>query len=211
MKKHIHAALGCRGDWKHPQRCRMDALRQKDRTPQDLGPRASLLAHKHVQYIVDFALSEGSLEHILTEHFKMSGIYWSLTALYLLGALDRLDRDKIIDWVLSCQHACGGFGASERHDPHMLYTLSAVQILALYDRLDALDAGKVAAYVAGLQREDGAFTGDGWGEVDTRFSYCAISCCSLLGRLDALDLPKAVEFVLRCGESGCLGWCANDQ
>lgn len=76
----------------------------------------------------------------------------------------------------------GGFGGSEGHDAHLLYTLSAVQILALYDKLSLLDADRVAAFVAGLQQPDGSFAGDKWGEVDTRFSYCALSCCSLLGR-----------------------------
>lgn len=40
------------------------------------------------------------------------------------------------------------FGASERHDAHMLYTLSAVQILALYDELERLDANRVAECAA---------------------------------------------------------------
>lgn len=48
-------------------------------------------------------------------------------------------------WVLECQRPGGGFGGSPRHDPHLLYTTSAVQILALYDRLDAVDADKTAA------------------------------------------------------------------
>lgn len=45
--------------------------------------------------------------------------------------------------VLKCQHPSGGFGGSERHDPHMLYTVSAVQILALYDKLELLDIDRV--------------------------------------------------------------------
>lgn len=40
--------------------------------------------------------------------------------------------------------AAGGFGGNTGHDPHMLYTLSAVQILALYGKLHLLDADKVA-------------------------------------------------------------------
>ena len=38
----------------------------------------------------------------------------------------------------------GGFGGNVGHDPHVLYTLSAVQVLCLFDRLDALDVDKVA-------------------------------------------------------------------
>lgn len=74
----------------------------------------------------------------------MSGMYWGLTALYLLDRLQDLDPQPILDWVLSCRHDNGGFGGSPRNDPHMLYTLSAVQILALYDRLDLVDADAVA-------------------------------------------------------------------
>lgn len=74
----------------------------------------------------------------------MSGMYWGLTALYLLDRLQDLDPQPILDWVMSCRHENGGFGGSPRNDPHMLYTLSAVQILALYDRLDLVDADAVA-------------------------------------------------------------------
>lgn len=38
----------------------------------------------------------------------------------------------------------GGFGGNIGHDPHLLYTLSAVQILALFDRISVLDIDKVS-------------------------------------------------------------------
>jgi hypothetical protein len=48
--------------------------------------------------------------------------------------------------VLSCYHpGDGGFGASPRHDSHLLSTLSAVQILALLGELQRVDADAVAA------------------------------------------------------------------
>ena len=40
--------------------------------------------------------------------------------------------------MLSCQHESGGFGAAAGHDPHMLYTVSAVQILVMIDAVDEL-------------------------------------------------------------------------
>jgi hypothetical protein len=39
----------------------------------------------------------------------------------------------------SGRHGNGGFGAAPGHDPHMLYTVSAVQILCLVDGVDELD------------------------------------------------------------------------
>ena len=52
--------------------------------------------------------------------------------------------------VLQCQKPNAGFGGSPRHDPHILYTLSAVQILALYNKTDLLDADAVAACELGV-------------------------------------------------------------
>ena len=114
----------------------------------------------------------------------------------------------MVDFVFSCQHECGGFGGNVDHDPHLLYTLSAVQILCLFDALERLDVPRVMRYVSSLQRPDGSFQGDEWGEIDTRFSYCALCCASLLGELGALDVPGAVAFVQRCenfdGGYGCV-------
>ena len=36
-------------------------------------------------------------------------------------------------------HESGGFGAAPKHDAHMLYTVSAVQILATLDAFDDLE------------------------------------------------------------------------
>lgn len=92
------------------------------------------------------------------------------------------------------------FGGNIGHDAHLLYTQSALLILALYDELSVVDSELIVNYVAGLQQPDGSFAGDKWGEIDTRFSYCALSVLSLLGQLntDKIDLPKAIEFVARC-------------
>ena len=64
----------------------------------------------------------------MTEYLRMSGIYWGLTAMALMNELDKMDRDEVIEFVKSCQHECGGFSAAVDHDPHLLYTLSAIQV-----------------------------------------------------------------------------------
>lgn len=56
-----------------------------------------------------------------------------------MGRPDALPREETIRFVMSCQHENGGFGAAPRHDAHMLYTVSAVQVLATIDALDELD------------------------------------------------------------------------
>lgn len=75
----------------------------------------------------------------LTEHLRLNGVYWGLTALHLLGQPDALPRSDTIKFVLQCQNKDGGFGAAPGHDSHMLYTTSAIQILATINALDELE------------------------------------------------------------------------
>lgn len=76
----------------------------------------------------------------MTEQLRLNGVYWGLTALHLLGHPEALPREDTIKFVLSCQNSDGGFGAAPGHDSHMLYTTSAIQILATIDALSDLDA-----------------------------------------------------------------------
>ena len=171
----------------------------------------------------------------------MSGVYWSLTALSLLKSSEEVDklmgltsqlpatspkegeeapkhRPAIIDWVFACYDPLtGGFGGNVGHDGNLLYTLSALQILAIADCLTnpLLERKAVIRFIASLQQPDGSFAGDEWGEVDTRFSYCALSALSILGVLPekndpngVIDLGKAAQYVASCrnldGGFGCV-------
>lgn len=166
----------------------------------------------HTAYVAGLAAKTRSFDHVATEHLRMSGVYWGFTAMALMGRDlgGEMDGESVVTWLLGCQHESGGFGGNTGHDAHMLYTLSALQILALTDALDRIDREQVARYVAGLQQEDGSFVGDQWGEVDTRFSYCALSSLALLGCLtsDYIDIDKATAFVASCrnfdGGFGCV-------
>lgn len=163
----------------------------------------------HRAYVAALGKSKDTMEYCATEHLRMSGVYWGVMAMELIAAGEEMGKPEIVEWVLSCQNADGGFGGSAGHDSHMLYTLSAVQLLALCGALDRLNRDSVVAFVAGLQdKATGAFSGDKWGEIDTRFSYCALNCLSLLQRFDAINVPAAVDFVLSCanfdGGFGCV-------
>lgn len=49
----------------------------------------------------------------------------------LMGQLPRMNQQEIIDFITACQRECGGIGASIGHDPHLLYTLSAIQVITV--------------------------------------------------------------------------------
>jgi len=170
--------------------------------------RQELLLDKHAQYVLKKQSDHKSHEYVATEYLRLSGAYWSVTAMALLGRLDETDKESILELVFSCQHESGAFGPAPGHDAHLLYTLSAVQVLALYDELHRVDPDAIAAYVAGLQQPGGAFMGDEWGEIDTRFTYCAFNCLSLLDRMDYIDVDAATKFISECrnfdGGFGCV-------
>mmetsp|Transcript_48518 Transcript_48518/g.146355 ORF Transcript_48518/g.146355 Transcript_48518/m.146355 type:complete len:228 (-) Transcript_48518:648-1331(-) len=178
----------------------------------------------HVEYIANLATkldAPTSYEGAVTEHLRMSGVYWSITALSLLRSPEDVDklmgltsklpsegearaeqRPAIVDWVFACYDALtGGFGGNVGHDGHLLYTLSALQILAVAGMLEdpRLEREAVVKFVSGLQQADGSFAGDEWGEVDTRFSYCALSALSILGALPEKDEAEGVIDVKKSG------------
>lgn len=77
----------------------------------------------------------------MTEFLRMSGMYWGVTALDLLDNVDKIDQDEIVEYIKKCQcPISGGVSPCEGHDPHLLYTLSAVQVrVALYSTENSID------------------------------------------------------------------------
>lgn len=174
------------------------AIQIKDiKLPED-SPK-ELLLDKHVEFIKRYGKSDDDYEFGMSDYLRMSGMYWGLTALDLVDKLNIIPQSEVIQFIKQCQDPqTGGISACIGHDPHLLHTLSAVQILCVYNRLDAIDTNGVVTYVSSLQLSDGSFTGDKWGEVDTRFSFCAVATLALLNRLDVVDVDKAVSFVESC-------------
>lgn len=105
----------------------------------ELSHELRLHIDKHVQYIKTLDTRKDEYEYWLTEHLRLNGLYWGLTALHLLKHPEALPRDGILEFVFSCLHENGGFGAAPGHDAHMLYTVSGVQILATLDAFDDLE------------------------------------------------------------------------
>ncbi|SCV70834.1 BQ2448_3596 [Microbotryum intermedium] len=173
-----------------------------------------LLVELHVNYIQSLDDKRDQLYYHMTQHLRMNGIYWGLTALSLMGRKDALPRQDMLEWVMACcDTSTGGFAPHPHHEPHLHPTLSAIQILATHEALHLLDQDKVVSYVLSLQSATtGAFAGDEWGERASRFTYCAVSCLSLLDRLDALDIDLTVDSIQQCRNfDGGFGMCPGAE
>ncbi|KAI3932422.1 hypothetical protein MKW98_027345, partial [Papaver atlanticum] len=117
------------------------------------------------------------------------------------GKIAAVDQDGIVSWVMQCRYESGGSAGNIGHDPHLLYMISAVKVLALYSSF--------------------LNTGDIWAETYTRciltskfhfdllsVSYLiTISCLQLLHCLEKINVEKAVEYIVSCknldGGFGC--------
>nr|GAT53967.1 Rab geranylgeranyltransferase [Mycena chlorophos] len=191
MEEPVQCLRECRVKLSHPARYLKARLGRSQ--------ASGLASDLHVAYIQNLGKSTDDLMYHLTAHLRLNAIYWGLTALSIMGKPDALDKDDVIKFVLSCwDDEAAGFGAHPGHDAHIHATLSAIQILVIYDSLHVLDVPRVTKFILSLQQPSGVFAGDSFGEVDTRFSYIAVNALSLLGQLDQLDKDKTVEYIKKC-------------
>ncbi|CCF56338.1 hypothetical protein KAFR_0B00380 [Kazachstania africana CBS 2517] len=176
-----------------------------------------LCKNKHIRYIESLDKRHEDYEYWLSEHLRLNGVYWGLTALCILDAKDTFNRTEIIKFVDSCwDDRYGGFAPFPRHDSHLLTTLSGIQILATYDAIDDVLKGdrmdRCVQFIVGNQLDDGSFQGDRFGEVDTRFVYTALSSLSILNKLTNEIVDPAIRFILRCYNfDGGFGLCPGAE
>ena len=67
----------------------------------------------HKEYIKRVSADKESFEFVVSQHFRMSGVYWGLTAMSLLvtDISTEIDTAPIVDWVMKCQHDNGGYSS----------------------------------------------------------------------------------------------------
>uniref|UniRef100_A0A0K0FU40 Geranylgeranyl transferase type-2 subunit beta n=1 Tax=Strongyloides venezuelensis TaxID=75913 RepID=A0A0K0FU40_STRVS len=176
----------------------LDMCRKDVEVPTD-SPTV-LLKDLHSSFILKYAESKDSYEYIMSAHLRMSGIYWCCGAMDIIGHLDKMNRDDILKFIFGeCYDSkSGGFRASEGNDPHLLSTLSAIQLLIMFKALDQLDKDAVARFVKARVNGDGSVSGDESNELDTRFSFCALASMYLIGKINEINSDKIIEYVMRC-------------
>jgi len=50
---------------------------------------------------------------LFADHRRLSGVYWAVSALELLGARDRLDKETILCYIMSCYREQEGMRRSD--------------------------------------------------------------------------------------------------
>ncbi|KAL5734731.1 hypothetical protein ACOSP7_032592 [Xanthoceras sorbifolium] len=157
------------------------------------------------------------INRLTLAHFAISG-------LHLLGALDRVDKDAVSNWVLSLQahprneadlnngEFYGFHGSRSSQFPpddngvlthngsHLASTYCALAILKTIGYNFAnIDRESILTSMRNLQQHDGSFIPIHSGaETDLRFIYCAAAICFMLGDWSGMDKEKAKLYILNC-------------
>ncbi|OMO58950.1 Prenyltransferase/squalene oxidase [Corchorus capsularis] len=155
---------------------------------------------------------------------RLTLAFFTISGLHLLQALDRVDKERVADWVLSFQaHPRSkaelnngqfyGFhgsrtsqlppdenGVSAHNFGHLASTYCALAILKNVGfNLSTIDKESILISMRNLQQPDGSFMPVHIGaETDLRFVYCAAAICFMLEDWRGMDREKAKEYILNC-------------
>jgi geranylgeranyl transferase type-2 subunit beta len=167
--------------------------------PIPVNSPTELLSEKHATFILKYGKTDNLFEYIMSEHLRLSGLYWCITALDIMGKKDESDMELIFQVINEAKNDDGGYGAAKGHASHILHTLCAVQVLVTLDRMDLIDVESLVKFVKSLQQEDGSFHGTlEEKDNDTRFAFCAVATLYFLDRMNDIDISGAVKYILSC-------------
>lgn len=120
---------------------------------------------------------EKQLEYHLSQHLRMNGLYWAAISKQMVDQeVSDSQRESLVSWIKKCMDSeTGAFSPYPQHDAHILSTLSAIQLLIIYNDVGFLKKNvfpNIHKYIKNLQLDNGAFKGDMFTEeLDTRYSY----------------------------------------
>ncbi|GAV68896.1 Prenyltrans domain-containing protein [Cephalotus follicularis] len=195
--------------------------------PSDDEPSSSsvdLFDHdRHVVYLQ-------MMYQMLPYHYQTQEInrltlaYFAISGLHLLGAVDSVDKEQVVSWVLSfqtrprnkaqledgqfygfhgsrtSQFSLDDNGVSTHNSSHLASTYCALAILKIvgFDMLN-IDTESILTSMRNLQQHDGSFMPIHSGaEMDLRFVYCAAAICFILEDWSGMDMEKAKDYILNC-------------
>ncbi|KAK7829104.1 geranylgeranyl transferase type-2 subunit beta 2 [Quercus suber] len=118
-----------------------------------------LAAEKHIQHIL--TVEKDDFVSVLMEHLRMSGAYWGLTTLDLLEKLDTVDVDKVVSWVMKCQHESdvaglqnedGSFSGDIWGEVDTRFSYIAICCLSILRRLNKINVEKAVSYIVSCKK-----------------------------------------------------------
>jgi geranylgeranyl transferase type-2 subunit beta len=130
-------------------------------------------------------------------------LYGALNALSLMGLLDLVDVDKVVEHVHSCANFDGGYGTSPGAESHSGQVFTCLGALTIAGRLDLVDHDKLGAWLSERQLKNGGLNGRPEKKEDVCYSWWVMSSMAMLGKLHWIDGDKLTQFILQCQVGYC--------
>ena len=67
------------------------------------GPGSVIAISTPNSAVPEWLQQTDTFEYYVTEHFRLSGVYWGLAGMAALGRLGDMDEESIVSWVQTCQ------------------------------------------------------------------------------------------------------------
>eukprot|EP00913_Durusdinium_trenchii_P003409 g3157.t1 len=156
-----------------------------------------------VAFIAGLQQADGSFASDAWGEVDVRFAYCALSSLTILDALDQIDVDACVDWILRCMNYEGSFGPVPRAESHAAYVFCAVQALALVDALEAVDVDRLGWWLCERQTPSGGFNGrpekarpfsKRWKE-EAAVVWWILSALVTLDRAHWIDMEKLADFI----------------
>jgi geranylgeranyl transferase type-2 subunit beta len=118
--------------------------------------------------------------------------------LSLLGALDRINQDKAVSFVIKCMNFDGGFGCVPGAESHSGQIYCCIGFLSIMNRLHLINADLLGWWLAERQLPSGGLNGRPEKLADVCYSWWVLASLKIIGRLDWINKDKLKAFILQC-------------
>jgi len=115
----------------------------------------------------------------------------TLSAIQILvtqNALDRIDKDRVVKFILSLQQPSGVFAGDAFGETDTRFLYCAVNALSLLGRLDEMNKGKAVEYIERCRNYDGGFGSSVGAESHAAQVFVCVAALAILDRLDVVDV-----------------------
>lgn len=112
--------------------------------------------------------------------------------------MHKIDVDKAVAYVKSCENFDGAFGRVPGAESHAGQCFTCVGALVIANRLDLIDRDRLGAWLSERQLSNGGLNGRPEKLEDVCYSWWVLSCLAMIDRLHWIDKMKLSNFILCC-------------
>ncbi|KAF5369912.1 hypothetical protein D9758_001038 [Tetrapyrgos nigripes] len=113
----------------------------------------------------------------------------AIQILIIQDALDCVDVDRVVKFILSLQQPSGVFAGDRFGEIDTRFLFCAVNALSLLGRLSELDVEKTVGYIVQCRNFDGGFGSSIGAESHAAQVFVCVGALAILDRLDEVDVP----------------------